>query len=178
MLLIIFATSAYGNVHEKGDIISSVDYNNDFFNIGDIKNSSLSVPEFSTVHGNCWIQLNQNLTDIDITGTDLASALNTTTIKSSSDRVLRSKGSGFSESLGEIQEDEFLRHRHSGSVVVPKKDGDAGDGDAGGLGSNSSGNEYLGDRDYNLTIASKGGNETRFKNLTVNTFIKVNKECN
>lgn len=168
MIIMMSVTYSFANV-QSGDEVSSVEYNNSKFNIGDIKHSILTLAEFQTLHGSCWIKLNQGAdnSDIDITGSDLANLKSVNSIKSATGRVLRAEG-GLSNSLGQTQEDELKSHRHR----LSENSGSSGDGPAidsfpGSASTNSSAyTQYT------------GGDETRMKNLTVNMFIKINNNCN
>jgi hypothetical protein len=175
----------------SGDTISAVDINNKTFTIGDIKTSILPLIKFQELHGNCWIQLNQGAdnSNIDISGTDLSSALNSSTIKSSSGRVLRAKGGLANTTVGTTQNQATAVNGLSASSSTSsnyqleysssyKLTGIATNGYAGlnvtGVGSST----YL-DRNFSYATSTSlsGDNETRMNNLTVNMFIKVNHSC-
>ena len=167
-ILMMSVSYSFANV-QSGDEIKAVEYNNSKFTIGDIKSSILTLAEFQTLHGSCWIQLNQGAdnSNIDITGSDLATLKSANSIKSATGRVLRAEG-GLSNPLGETQEDELKSHRHR----LSENSGSSGDGPAidsfpGSASTNSSAyTQYT------------GGDETRMKNLTINMFIKINHNCN
>ena len=183
-LIFLMSMSTMANV-QSGDEIKAVEYNNSKFTIGDIKTSLLPLAKFQELHGSCWIQLNQGAdnSNIDITGTDLAVALSQNSIKSSAGRVLRSEG-GLSVSLGQTQEDEIIAHSHysplrSRNAEINRQVRNYNNGSLstsnGKIVSTSSGS-YSDVRNHGTS--STGGNETRMKNLTVNTFIKINHNCN
>lgn len=179
-LLFFLSFNTYSLV-SSGDQIKAIEYNNSKFTIGDIKHSVLSLVNFQSLHGSCWIQLNQGSdnSDINISGSDLA-LLNGNTIKSSSGRVLRASG-GNSASLGSTQEDSLQGHRHSFSL-----NGGWGPGSSDGgkfrADLNSPKNAWSGTVGTPLSDGVNGtprtSNETRMKNLTVNMFLKINHNCN
>jgi len=166
IILIISITYSFANV-QSGDEIKAVEYNNSKFTIGDIKTSILTLAEFQTLHGSCWIKLNQGAdnSNVDITGSDLATLKSVNSIKSATGRVLRAEG-GLSNPLGETQEDEFESHVHGVGVQLGSRDYGGGT------------NTMVYNNSYNVNTKAAGGNETRMKNLTVNMFIKINHECN
>lgn len=179
-LFIFLSLETFAKV-EAGDVISSVDYNNSKFTIGDIKTSLLTEAEFQTLHGNCWIKLNNGVSgeDIDISNSDLAQLKENNFIKNSSGRVLRAEG-GNSLTLGEVQEDAFQGHRHG--QRVPSHDGiNIGPGGQRGIFNGGAINSF----DFVLEPKTDGvngiprtANETRMANLTVNMFVKINHSCN
>lgn len=194
---------------QSGQVISAIDYNNSKFTIGDIKQTMLPESEFVKLHGTCWKQLNKGqdlenntsrvatpdglIDDINITGTSLATALNTNYIKSSAGRFLRSEGAG-SETLGDTQEDSLKSHKHEISYVRVDLGGTNGgliDGVTTGhgvlaWGGNTGTILNSGTHSTNKTnpldalgsIHEAGSGENMVKNLTVNTFIKVDHSCN
>lgn len=191
---------------QSGQIISAIDYNNSKFTIGDIKQTMLPESEFVKLHGTCWKQLNKEqdlenntsrvatpdglIDDINITGTALATALSTNYIKSSAGRFLRSEGAG-SEILGNTQEDSLKEHKHDISYVRMNFGGTNGgviDGAGTGhgvlaWGGNSgtivdNATNRANSSDALGAIHEAGSGENMVKNLTVNTFIKVDHSCN
>ena len=193
LILISFSFNSFSNVN-SGDVINAVEINNRTFTIGDIKNSILPLNKFQELHGSCWIQLNQGLdnSNIDISNTDLATALNTTSIKSASGRVLRAEG-GNSASLGLTQEDALQNHKHRNSNVAEQNgllsqsitlrfSGSFPSGvlNSQGVFSTTSHNNFgqiEDDKTGGVIIGNVDNNETRMKNLTINMFIKINHSC-
>ena len=183
LMILCVSNISVANV-QSGDEIKAVEYNNSKFTVGDVKTSLLPLNKFQELHGSCWIQLNQGAdnSNIDITGTDLSLALSLNSIKSSAGRVLRSAG-GLSSSLGQTQEDAFQGHQHR---TLEGKFGGGGTSQrltVSNVGEVSSYSNSAIPLTTNSIIAGSHGSpkiddETRMKNLTVNTFVKVNHDCN
>lgn len=186
IILIISITYSFANV-QSGDEIKAVEYNNSKFTIGDIKTSILTLAEFQTLHGSCWIKLNQGAdnSNVDITGSDLATLKSINSIKSATGRVLRAEG-GLSDSLGNTQEDSFQSHQHDTVEGVFSGGSGASRGrrlTVTNIGEVSAYSQSSNALRTNSVIDGGSGtprvsSETRMKNLTVNMFIKVNHECN
>ena len=181
MLKIILLFLISFQVHSQvasGDVLKSEEYNNSVFRIGDVKTSILPLAQFQSLHGSCWIQLNQNISDIDISGSDLASTLGSNSIKSSYGRVLRSEGTN-SASLGQQQEDAFQGHGHTFHwATAAALDGSDYSGDSRSASTNLNSDSAIGEAvSDGVNGTPRIANETRMKNLTVNTFIKINNSC-
>ena len=201
LLTLLFNLNAFSNV-QQGDMIKAVEYNNSKFTVGDIKHSVLSLTDFQSLHGSCWIQLNNTTTnDISIENTNLAGYIGNT-IKSASGRVLRAAGSG-SAALREQQEDatavnglssstnpagshqhDFVFERDSNVAVGTPPYQYLGSSGANVLEVRSGGDRTVvnsvrpsGEHTHSVNITSSD-TETRMKNLTINLFLKVNHNCN
>ena len=191
LLIISFFMIAQGFAQvASGELLRSNDYNNSVFRIGDVKTSVLTLSEFQSLHGSCWIQLNQNVSDIDISGSDLASLKSQNSLKSSYGRVLRSEGTN-SASLGQQQEDgtavNGLSVDHENPIdtsdgtgytyVWARAKGNWGSKEDLTSGTTSNFSDLnMTEFNHNHSLSSSDP-ETRMMNLTVNTFVKINNSC-
>lgn len=182
--------NSYANV-SSGEAISAVDINNKTFTIGDIKTSILTITQFQTLHGSCWVQLNQGTdnSNIDISGSDLSSLIGNTTLKSSTGRVLRSAGGNANSVVGTTQEDATAVNGLSVgntnpipstySYIWTRTSGNWGTHeDETHTDSTNKRFDAMSIGEFNHSHSLSGDNETRMQNLTVNTFIKINHNCN
>lgn len=176
MLLSLSLLPAYAENASSGEKIKAIEYNNSTFSVGDVKHSLLTIAEFQTLHGSCWIQLNQGAdnSSIDISGSDLASIKGNNTLISATGRVLRAQG-GESASLGQTQEDEIKAHSHEANF----RGNTSGDHyhRTEPIAFSGVGSSYDFGSDKFYSTQETGGSETRMKNLTVNIFVKINHSC-
>lgn len=156
-----------------------------------MKTSILTEAQFQSLHGDCWRLYNPASGNVDISGTDLNALIGSSSLSSAAGRVLRAKGGFANSTLGGTQEDAFKSHVHNithGHSVVNNSHtfiyGNSSENWSIVNTSNNSGSDYNGKLPIsvnNFTGNSQStGNvdETRMANITVNMFIKVNKECN
>lgn len=168
---------------QSGDLIKLKNHKGRVFSLGSIQQSILSEEEFQNLSGNCWIQLNPSSgTSVDISGSDLSSLTSKSSLPNIKDTFLSNSG-GNSGSVGTIQNETVKKHRHWIS------NGPFDDGNATGNMTNTQRYGLWGDagsysvNDHNSSIGrysayhNKDG-ETRPKNLSVNIFIKINRNCN
>jgi hypothetical protein len=136
--------------------------------IGMIVQSMLTEVQFQSLNGNSWVLANGR----DISGSRYASITGSATIPDLRGVVLRGKNNGRSDgnqnpdgdlALGQYQGDANGSHDHARALVS------IGGGSSQGPAFGGNGNFGYG----NTTVAT-GGNETRARNITVNTFIKIN----
>lgn len=177
-LLVSFNSFAEVN---PGDEITAKKFNESTAHIGEIKTSILTQTQFQGLYGSCWVQM----TGQDISGSDLASLTGITSLPNAQGRFLRTTG-GNAPALGQTQEDDIKSHNHDISYVrMNFSTGIDGTGNGFGVipwGSNSGTiiwnptNRYVG-ADNQGAIHDEGGSESRPKNLGVNRFIKINKDC-
>jgi len=136
----------------------------------------LSEAQIQAQIGDCWVLANGR----SVTGSDYETLTGFSNIPDARGVFLRSKNNGRSDgnenpdgelALGAYQADNFKSHVHrqrlngSGFSDSP-------------LTNTSNGNVSNSTRDSQIDTKSTGGNETRSKNITVNTFIKINNTCN
>ncbi|MGB0452564.1 MAG: hypothetical protein ACPGJV_02535 [Bacteriovoracaceae bacterium] len=137
--------------------------------VGTIAHSLLTEAQYLERHGSNWNLIKSQ----DLTGKDLAALYGSTTAPTSLGRTLRSynNGSGVNPdntTIGGIQDDQIESHSHTTTVNL--------------VNGGSDGRNLLKGSNYNTVDTVKampntgavGGNETRGKSLTVNTFIKEN----
>lgn len=189
---ILFVSFANANV-DQGQKIKANQYNGDTFQIGSIQQSILTQAEFQALAGDCWIKMSgQTLSGTDlvaITGSrdgsgtgnindDGLSAMNS--LPNADGRFLRSSG-GNAVNLGEQQDDAIKSHAHRWEHSFNSQTLSASNQSTGyfapwfnGGGLALDGPTY---KEDDATIGQIT-DETRPVNITVNTFIKVNKECN
>jgi hypothetical protein len=163
-LILLVSTSVHAQkIAVNGENIAADKMNSSIAQIGEIKQALLTQAEFQQLNGDCWVGLNGQ----SISGSDYANFTGRTTLPDANCRFLRNAG-GEAAALGQTQEDEFKSHNH---------------GTINGVNSNNnSGAAFpamsnLNNR-ANVNTTNTGGTETRPKNLTVNLFIKINKQFN
>ena len=140
-------------------------------NVGEVKQSILTEAQFSTEYGEGWVLMDGR----DITGSDLATITGNTTLPDARGIFLRGKNNGRSDgsqnpdgdlAIGTTQADEVGGHDHPGVKHTPY-----GYDIYFSIGNNQLG--YADNRDE--VTGTSGGNESRPTNITVNTFIKINR---
>lgn len=178
-ILILLLSISFANAQvNTGDSIKANKYNGDTFHVGSVQQSILSEDEFQSLAGDCWVLMaGQTLSGTDLgtittirdgsgSGNTIDGGLNAmTNLPVASGRFLRTAG-GNAEPVGQIQDDSVGPHNHA--IQGYEADSAADDGflPRGTTATNS----------INTTTHNPTG-ETRPENLTVNTFIKINKEC-
>lgn len=179
----------------SGEKIKAVDFNNNSYQIGDIKKSILNDQEFQSIHGNCWKRMNTN---ISLSGTDLGNHIlniadrSYTSIPNASGRFLRNSG-GKAGSLGSLQ--DYATVRLTGSITHRnlRRDQVVDDGASdsiiqiqennnGGTGRSSSSNASTINIDSQRVLGSNhvtsgSGSDIRPDNITINMFVKINNDC-
>ena len=193
--LLVLTSLSYAQVN-TGDMIKAKNYNGSTHQIGDVKTSLLELADFQSIHGDCWRQYNTNSANVDLTGTELANYLGNS-IPSSANRVLRGKGTLTNQATGGTQEDAYQDHRHRNSWVAEQNNLQSqsitlrytgstlpsalnSQGVFGTVPHNNFGqieDDSTGTTHPNSSNA-RTSTETRVKNIAVNMYIKVNKECN
>lgn len=137
------------------------------YRIGDIKISLLPPDKFRELHGSAWVLMDGSNQE----GTGFSKLTGMKTVPDARGAFLRMQNNGRTDAfknpeekqLGEIQADEFKSHTHEFSISY---------------GASGGGFEAPGVNKGTRTPAtgSRGGDETRPKNVTVNFFAKV-AEC-
>jgi hypothetical protein len=156
--------------------------------IGDIRQSLLTESQFQALNGAGWVLLDGR----SISGSALATLTGITTLPDGRGVVLRGKNNGRSTStgnpdgdlaLGFAQTDQNLAHGHEITSDAHTGGGNENLPAAFNQGYPTNG---LGPRSFvasvgprnipygRLLAASVGGNEARMRNITVNTFIRIN----
>ena len=167
-----------------GDEITSKKFNESTAHIGEVKTSVLTEAQFQGLYGTCWVQMIGQ----DISGSDLATLTGISNLPDARGRFLRTTG-GNSPALMQTQEDQNKEHSHDISYVkVNNTNGVLGvngngtgwgvipwGGNSGTIVSNPT-NRFNGS-DALGAVHSSGGDEARPKNLGVNRFIKIDKDC-
>lgn len=180
LTLSVTAITKTGRIQPKKRLTSCVLEDLATAGIGDVKYSILSETQFQSVNGTGWVLMKaQSKSDLGI-GTTEASVFDylTTTDNTSVNFLpdgrglfLRGKNNGRADGaqnpdgeklLGAYQADELKSHTHGFSTYV--------------VSYSSSGTVYVGSGNQGQSGAT-GGNETRAKNVTVNTYIKVKRNC-
>ncbi len=150
--------------------------------IGDVKQSILSLSKFQQLNGDGWVLLENKTksqlgltTEISIFDYLDSSNHSTTILPDGRGLFLRSANNGRSDgyqdpvpnrTLGSAQLDEFKSHTHN-SMQSPL-----------GMWAHGPSNNDRGANEPYLTNSSAtGGDETRPKNIAVNTFIKIKRNC-
>lgn len=201
LISLMVITIAHAQVN-SGDVIKALNYNGSSHQIGDVKTSLLDESSFSSIHGDCWKLYNTTNSTVDLTNTDLAAHLGNS-IPSASGRVLRAKGGQSETVIGAIQNfatsasglggstNNTGAHFHYDGISGVAHDSDYYYfGTASGAPTKSRYSGSSGTNSEKYTKTSTSGNhshtlnitssatETRMNNVTVNMYIKVNKECN
>jgi hypothetical protein len=148
--------------------------------VGDIKQSMLTEAQFTAIHGDTWVLMDGR----SVSGSRYASITGNSTVPDARGRHLRSKSFGANSvtdwALGNVQADAVGGHTHPFSADSTLSGGAVSSGNGTIMASNGAG----------LTRRSGGGaplfttndsvltnnstNENRVKQVTVNTFIKIN----
>ena len=165
ILLIAFCNNSIAQkIAVSGENISADKFNSSSSQIGEIKQALLTQAEFQQLNGDCWVEINGQ----DIGTSDYAAFTGRNILPNAAGRFLRNSG-GSAAPLAEVQEDEFKSHNHT----ITRRINTA-------LASTTlaAGRSDQGSTDSNASTNFTGGAETRPKNLTVNYFIKINKNCN
>ena len=141
--------------------------------IGDVKQSFLTEAEFQAAHDDKW-----GLCDgQDVTGSDYETITGNSTVPDVRGQFLRGKNNGRSDgnenpdgelNPGDWQNEDFKDHNH-------QQRGNTASG--GGLvGFSLNFNVTSATTGTSVNTSNSGGGETRPKNVTVNMFIKINRE--
>jgi hypothetical protein len=155
----------------------AIEYVNDNFNVGEVKQSILTEAQFQSLYGDTWVLMDGR----DVTGSDLAVVTGNNTLPDARGVFLRGKNNGRSDgnenpdgesAIGTFQNDQNLAHNHlvpswyvfSGGSPTAAQTTDTG----------------LSAGTKNISSAGSGGpgrdgSEARPKNITVNTFVKINR---
>lgn len=149
----------------------------------------LSELQFQNLNGSCWVQMKGQ----DVIGSDYASISGENRVPNADGIFLRTSG-GDAGVLAQIQEEEIKSHTHLQNAHehlngYPRANG-YNYASAGALnGTTTGGNTYVSKEAgvypsryayTTKTVATNqnSGGESRPKNLTINSFIKINKNCN
>jgi len=152
--------------------------------IGDVKQSILTEAQFQAVHDTTWVLMDGR----SITGSALASEFGVTTLPDARGVFLRSKNNGRSDgnqnpagerTVGFLEGDQMQGHKHAMDKSGMGYGAGPADPSWGRADVNSPANGWV----YNVGNPNadgtngtpRTGNETRPKNITVNTFIKINR---
>ena len=188
LLTFINISSYAGEPLKSGDVITANRLNNQMFSIGDIKQSLLTVIEFETDHGDCWVPSDGR----DVTGSDYTQKTGKSILPDFRGKFIRTVG-GNSLGLGETQTDAIQTHKHktastySNTGLAPYGRSNINNGSTFGHGDGAGAwGSHLTSEPYNDLTGSHmpvGGPartaiETRPVNISVNTFIKINYDCN
>jgi len=147
--------------------------------IGEIKQSILTEAQFQQVFDSSWALMDGR----SIVGSDLATLTGATNLPDARGVFLRNKNNGRADgnenpdgeiTEGNLQVDEVTSHAHARNPngVAELTDIFPAAGSSGVNSGYAAGNQTS----YYTNTASTGGNETRPKNITVNTYIKINKQ--
>lgn len=173
ILSFVFSLPAIAVV-SKGDTITAKKFNESMLVIGTIQTSLLTQSQFQSLQGNCWVKMEGQ----DILGTDLANLTGMSQLPDASGKFLRTTG-GSAPALGVVQLDAFQGHHHSfnaGSSYGGYTPGRLSMEAPTFRGVFSSG--ILGPISDGVNGTPRIANETRPVNIGVNTFIKINHDCN
>lgn len=171
----------------QGQVIQATNYNSSTSQIGEIKQSILEVSEFQSLNGDCWVRMENQ----SIAGSDLAlfkPSLTTLPDTVSKETFLRQKGSA--RALGSFQDsgspnitgawsvsdETFSNSSATGAVSVVETS--ANSGQPGTTARNWKSSVYSINAASSSSVYQNGLTETRPKNIAVNFFIKINKNCN
>ncbi len=145
--------------------------------VGDVIQSMLTEAQFQLYKDDTWILMDGR----DVSGSDYAILLSSTTIPDARGQFLRAKNNGRSDgqenptdgALGDAQTDSMQGHGHH----IPSCSSQDGQGRV-TAGASSTGSQSVDDASYATEYNSQGtprtDTETRPKNITVNFFIKIN----
>lgn len=164
----------------NGDVIKASDFNSSTFNVGSIQHSLLSTEQFQNLSGNCWVKM----TGQNITGSDYHAITGQTNLPDTQGRFLRDTG-GDAPSFRTQQNDAIVNI--TGLFGAEGLSRDTGAMSASGALYHASrihnaygGTGYVGSVQigFDASRVVQTANEVRPKNISVNYFIKINKNCN
>jgi hypothetical protein len=152
--------------------------------VGDVKQSVLTEAQFQSLHGTSWVLMDGR----SVAGSDLDTEFGVSTLPDARGVFLRSKNNGRSDgnqnpagerAVGFLESDQMQGHKHGMDKAGMGYGAGPGDGSWGRADTNSPANAWV----YNVGNPStdtingtpRTGAETRPKNITVNTFIKINR---
>ena len=182
---------------EPGQVIKAVQFNSSTAQLGEIKQSILTVSQFQSLNGSCWVLMDGQ----NIEGKALSSLTGLNNVPDARGLFLRSldngKGIDAGRVLGSIQAQATARpttsftgdttstgaHGHNVSNVQyggsssddPANENSFASGlpGANSVRTNTIGNTTSGTHSHSLSITGGGDAETRPANIAVNYFIKV-----
>jgi len=158
-----------------GDKLTAKAFNNQSFTIGDIKHSLLTVAQFQTLMGDCWVKMQGQ----DITGSDYAVLTGKTLAPNTEGRFLRDAG-GNAPALGTNQGDAI--RNITGYFSAGQYHGY--DETSGAFYQHSTDSKGYGDRNdsyragFDASRVVPTAAENRPINTSVNLFLKINHKCN
>ncbi len=138
--------------------------------VGDVKYSILDLTDFQGENGTCWVLMNGQ----NISGSRLATLTGSSTLPDARGYFIRSYDNRqsnridvdrlFGDPIATIQQDEFKSHNHKiGNYRIITN-----------VASGSAKNPPQPWSGYELFTENRGGNETRPKNITLYTYIRIN----
>lgn len=195
LLLLLSISSTIFAQKLTGQVIKASDFNSSSFHIGSIQQSILSESQFQNMAGTCWVQMKgQSIVNSDLAAlgiTNLPDARGTfIKVAGINENHKKANGSFFSGTLNTVQNDSFQGHWHDFYVgntanSFPHLDSAsqlATADNAGGrsLNSTTTANKNIINAPKSDTVngTPRVGSETQPANLSLNTFIKINKNCN
>ena len=162
-------TAMAGTPVGSGDKITVKRFNNQTFTVGDIKHSLLSLVKFQELMGDCWVKMEGQ----EVSSSDYSSIMGKTHLPDARGRFARTIG-GNAPALGETQEDDNKEHSHGVKSLSGNYAHSGGSYDHNYTVGNYALAHYVAVRE----AVSSGGVEARPKNYGVNTFVKINHQCN
>ena len=154
--------------------------NSSLYDVGDVRQSMLTISEFTQRNGDCWKQFDgiEDVSDTEygaIIRTRNANPTMTVILPNADGRFLRNQG-GNAAPLGQTQEHALQDHSHENEIGNP-----GGDHRYSASGVSGSSWNITNTRGVYVDGANPplvNADETRPSNMTVNLFIKVSSSCN
>ena len=155
--------------------------------VGMVVHARLTEPQFQALNGTAWVLYD----DRDITGSKLAGITGVNTLEDARGLVLRGKNNSRVDgdqnpdgdvALGTFQDHQQFSHNHGGGSHTHQQRANVFTGSGAGFASapyapnttSSSPSAQSTNGPSTTVIGTDGGNENRMRNLTLNTFIKIN----
>lgn len=194
--VVFLLSNAAHSQKNSGDVIKAGDFNSSSFHIGSVQQSILPEISFIALAGDCWVQLKGQ----SIVGSDLA-ALGVATLPDARGTFIKiagineiqkkSNGAPYSGVLGVMENDSFQGHWHDfyvGSTTASFQHlnthnqlataDNAGSRSLQSAVSVASKDIINSPKSDTLNGTPRTGSETKPANISLNTFIKINKSCN
>lgn len=154
----------------------------DLGSLGDVKYSVLKLEEFVKLNGKGWVLMDgqsiENSKLYRLTGGDLKNSPDARGVFIRGMNLGRSTDTGDANgdrNVGMFQSDEFKQHSHSASgYITGNITGSNGTRDCDGGNQKFNCDPGFPDRNVSVSIQANGGIETRPRNISIYTYIKIN----
>jgi len=180
LFLLLSINSFAGEPFKEGDKLTDKRFNNQSFMVGDIKETLLSLVQFQTLAGDCWVKMEGQ----DVAGSDYAALTGKNILPNTEGRFLRDLG-GNAPNIGENQSDAMRNitgQFYSANLGANSRVGNGAfrnikQGTTSAEADNDAENNETNGWDFDASREVPTANENRPVNTGVNFFVKINDEC-